>query len=56
MHGAVLLARPVLWALAVDGPAGVEACLRAVTDDLARAMALAGAATLAEVTGDLVAH
>lgn len=52
---AVLLARPVLWALAADGPAGVEACLRAVTDDLARAMALAGAASLAEVTGDLVA-
>ncbi len=52
---AVLLARPVLWALAADGPAGVEACLRAVTADLRAAMALAGAPTLAHVTGDLVA-
>lgn len=52
---AVLLARPVLWALAADGPDGVAACLRAVTDDLRAAMALAGAATLAEVTADLVA-
>ena len=46
---AVLLGRPVMWALAADGAAGVEACLRAVTGDLARAMALAGAASLEEV-------
>jgi len=52
---AVLLARPVLWALAADGAAGVEACLRAVTENLAAAMALAGAASLAEITPDLVA-
>ncbi len=52
---AVLLARPVLWALAADGPEGVEACLRAVTDDLRAVMALAGAATLGDVTRDLVA-
>lgn len=52
---AVLLGRPVLWALAADGPAGVEACLRAVTDDLAHAMTLAGATGLTDVTRDLVA-
>ncbi len=52
---AVLLGRPVLWALAADGAAGVTACLRAVEEDLARCMALAGAATLADVTPDLVA-
>ncbi len=52
---AVLLGRPVLWALAADGADGVAGCVQAVTEDLARAMALAGAATLAEVTGDLVA-
>ena len=48
---AVLLGRPVLWALSFAGAKGVEACLRAVTDDLADAMALAGAADLAHVTG-----
>ncbi|HEU0102628.1 MAG TPA: alpha-hydroxy-acid oxidizing protein [Mycobacteriales bacterium] len=50
---AVLLGRPVMWALAADGAAGVEACLRAVTEDLSRSMALAGAAHLGEVTRDL---
>jgi 4-hydroxymandelate oxidase len=52
---AVLLGRPVLWALAADGAAGVQACLDALTADLAHAMGLAGARTLAEVTPDLVA-
>jgi 4-hydroxymandelate oxidase len=52
---AVLLGRPVMWGLAADGAAGVEACLRAVTDDLRVHMALAGAARLADVTRDLAA-
>ena len=52
---AVLLGRPVMWALAADGAAGVEACLRAVTDDLRRHMALAGAARLGDVDRDLAA-
>jgi 4-hydroxymandelate oxidase len=52
---AVLLGRPVLWALAANGEDGVRDCLRAVTDDLAAAMALAGAPTLADVTRDLLA-
>ncbi len=52
---AVLVGRPVLWALAADGADGVAACLDAVTDDLRRAMALAGAADLGDVGPDLVA-
>ena len=52
---AVLLGRPVLWALAADGAAGVQACLDAVTDELAHVLGLAGARSLAEVGRDLVA-
>jgi len=52
---AVLLGRPVLWALSFAGARGVEACLRAVTEDLSAAMALAGAADLSQVSADLVA-
>ena len=52
---AVLVGRPVLWALAADGAAGVEACLRALTDDLAEWMALAGAGALDELDAGLVA-
>lgn len=52
---AVLLGRPVLWALAAGGAEGVERCLRVLADDLAHVMGLAGAASLAEVGPDLVA-
>lgn len=52
---AVLLGRPVLWALAVGGADGVAALLESYRAQLSAAMALAGAASLAEVTGDLVA-
>jgi 4-hydroxymandelate oxidase len=52
---AVMVGRPVLWALAADGAAGVEALLRGYTDDLRHAMQLAGAARIAELTPDLVA-
>ena len=51
---AELLGRPVLWALAAGGAPAVQACLEAVTSDLARAMGLAGARTLAELGPDLV--
>ncbi len=51
---AVLLGRPVLWGLAVHGADGVHAVLDGVADDLAHVMALAGAPTVAEVTGDLL--
>ena len=51
---AVLLGKPVLWALAVGGAEGVTACLEALAADLASAMGLAGARTLAEVDRSLL--
>ena len=51
---AVLLGRPVLWALAAEGADGVERCVRALTGDLVHAMGLAGARSLDELTPDLV--
>ncbi len=48
---AVFLGRPVLWALACGGADGVQDLLTGLTSDLAYAMALAGAAELADVTG-----
>jgi 4-hydroxymandelate oxidase len=56
---AVFLGRPVLWALACDGADGVRDLLTEMTADLAHAMALAGARTLAGiagVTGPATAH
>ncbi len=52
---AVLVGRPVLWALAVGGSQGVRALLESYQAQLSGAMALAGAASLAQVTSDLVA-
>jgi 4-hydroxymandelate oxidase len=46
---AVFLGRPVLWALACGGADGVQALLDGLTSDLAHAMALAGAACLADL-------
>ena len=51
---AVLLGRPVLWALAAGGADGVRDCLTAVTADLSHVMGLAGARSLPELTSDLV--
>ena len=51
---AVLLGRPVLWALAAGGAAGVQECLEALTGELAHVMGLAGARSVAEVSRDLV--
>lgn len=51
---AVLLGRPVLWALAAGGAEGVAQCLTAVREDLAHVMALVGAASLSAITSDLV--
>jgi 4-hydroxymandelate oxidase len=47
----VFVGRPVLWALACGGAAGVQAWLDGLTDGLAHVMALAGAATLDELPG-----
>lgn len=51
---AVLVGRPVLWGLAVDGQAGVEAVLRLLGDELDRAMALAGCRDVAAIDRDLL--
>jgi 4-hydroxymandelate oxidase len=51
---AVLVGRPVLWGLATGGADGVTQALRMLQHELDLAMALAGCATLAEVTPDLV--
>jgi 4-hydroxymandelate oxidase len=47
----VFLGRPVLWALACGGAAGVRDLLMGLTGDLAHAMALAGARSIAETRG-----
>jgi 4-hydroxymandelate oxidase len=51
---AVMVGRPVIWGLAVDGADGVARVLDGLRDELVLAMQLCGAATLAEVTRDLV--
>ena len=51
---AVLLARPVLWALATGGADGVRDCLDAVTAELGHCMGLAGCTSVAEVGPDLL--
>lgn len=51
---AVMIGRPVLWALAAGGAAGVQRLLNAHTDELSHLMRLAGARSLADLTPDLV--
>jgi 4-hydroxymandelate oxidase len=51
---AVLVGRPVLWGLAVDGQQGASAVLQILHEELDLAMALCGCASLAEITPDLV--
>jgi 4-hydroxymandelate oxidase len=53
---AVLVGRPVAWALAAGGAGEVTRLLVALRAELALAMALAGAPEIADVTRDLVAH
>ena len=52
--GAVLLGRPVLWALADGGAEGVSALLRGVADGLATQLALAGCSTPTDAGPDLL--
>ena len=51
---AVLVGRPILWGLAVDGERGVAAVLALLRDELSRAMALCGCASLATIDQNLV--
>jgi 4-hydroxymandelate oxidase len=51
---AVLVGRPVLWGLATGGADGVAQALRMLQHELDLAMALAGCASLAGITPDLV--
>lgn len=53
---AVLVGRPVLWGLALDGADGVREVLTHLDEELRRAMALSGVARLADATPDLVAR
>jgi len=53
---AVLLGRPVLWGLAVGGEDGVRRVLSLLGAELDIAMAIAGCATVADITPDLVAR
>jgi 4-hydroxymandelate oxidase len=52
---AVLIGRPVLWGLAVDGEAGVRRVLELLRQEVDLAMGLCGARSVSEVTGDLIA-
>jgi len=52
---AVGIGRPVIWGLAVAGEAGVGAILDLLGKELENAMALAGAASIADLTPELLA-
>ncbi len=52
---AVLIGRPLLWGLAVNGEAGAGHVLDLLAAELDLAMALCGARTLADLTPDLIA-
>jgi 4-hydroxymandelate oxidase len=51
---AVLVGRPLLWALAVDGSTGVTGLLDQLGEELARSMALCGVSSIADIDVDLI--
>ncbi|HEY3766108.1 MAG TPA: alpha-hydroxy acid oxidase [Gaiellales bacterium] len=51
---AVMIGRPVLWGLACDGTQGVRAVLTGFETQLREAAALVGAATVDQITADLI--
>lgn len=51
---AVLLGRPCAWALSVDGERGVSRALEILYKEFSTAMALAGCASVSEITADLI--
>ena len=52
---AVLVGRPLLWGLAVDGEAGAAAVLRILREEFELAMALCGCASVDAIDGTLLA-
>lgn len=50
----VMIGRPVLWALAVDGETGLSHMLSLLKEEFDLAMALCGCRTITEITQDLV--
>jgi 4-hydroxymandelate oxidase len=52
---AVMVGRPILWALALCGDVGVRHALEILKAELDSAMALTGSPTLQSITRDLVA-
>ena len=52
---AVMIGRPVLWGLAIQGADGVRDVLEHLHIELVRAMQLAGAAGLKDITPDFLA-
>jgi 4-hydroxymandelate oxidase len=53
---AVMVGRPYLWGLAVDGAGGVRRVLEVLRDDLILTMALAGKAAIADIDRSAVAR
>ena len=51
---AVMVGRPVLWGLAVDGEAGAARVLALLRDEVDLALVLAGCASPADVSADLL--
>ena len=51
---AVLVGRPVLWGLTLDGADGVRAVLQHLRAEVDLAMALAGCCTVTDITSDLI--
>jgi 4-hydroxymandelate oxidase len=51
---AVLLGRPVVWALTVDGERGVSRALEILKREFSIAMALCGCARVSEITAELI--
>ena len=52
---AVMVGRPYLWGLAIDGAAGVRKVLEVLRDDLVLTMALAGKAAVSDIDRSAVA-
>lgn len=52
---AVLIGRPVLWGLSVQGADGVAAVIEHLRVELVRAMQLSGTASLRDIGPDLIA-